>query len=351
MKTKFNQKTAQKWITGLVLCLIFSLTTHSILGNTPNFRVKSLVPDPVPMEIRMPTNVTSAEIQKALDKLPTSGGVVYLPSGTFTVTQPIVLQRDNQTLSGAGESTILRLAPGADCPVIILGQPVNYPRLNVRHLCVAGLQIDGNRRLQSRELWRVTGEGSQIRNNGITIQHVSDSLVDDVICARCRSGGLVTTLDVNNLTVRKLTSFDNEFDGLACYETRHSTFTDLFLHDNPGAGISLDLAFNENSISNAYLLGNNLGVFMRASRDNQFYNVTIQNSHHFGVFMAGHLDQDARTECADNAFTNLSAANCGGPAFRVNNVTCTNNILIGAKFAKNLKGGLSLARPNLVTLE
>ena len=109
------------------------------------------------MEIRMPTNVTSAEIQKALDKLPTSGGVVYLPSGTFTVTQPIVLQRDNQTLSGAGESTILRLAPGADCPVIILGQPVNYPRLNVRHLCVAGLQIDGNRRLQSRELWRVTG--------------------------------------------------------------------------------------------------------------------------------------------------------------------------------------------------
>lgn len=351
MKTKFNQRTSQKWITGLILCLAFCLGTHPILGNIPNFRVTIPVPEPVPLVVQMPTNATSAEIQRALDQLPACGGVVGLPAGTFIVTQPIVLQRDKQTLRGAGESTILRLAAGADCPVIILGQPVNYPRRNVRHLCVASLQIDGNRHLQSRELWKVSGEGSEIRNNGITIQHVSDSLVEDVICARCRSGGLVTTLDDRNLTVRKLTSFDNEFDGLACYETRHSTFTDLFLHDNPGAGISLDLAFNENSISNAYLLGNNLGVFMRASRDNQFYNVTIQNSHHFGVFMAGHLDQDARTECADNAFTNLTAADCGGPAFRVNNVSCTNNILIGAKFAKNLKGGLSLARPNLVTVE
>ena len=351
MKTKFNQKTSQRWMTGLALCLAFSLTSHPILGNTPSVNVKNLVTIPVSMEIRMPTNVTGAEIQKALDQLPATGGVVDLPSGTFIITQPIVLQRDNLTLRGAGESTILRLAAGSDCPVIILGQPVNYPRRNVRHLCVAGLQIDGNRHLQSRELWKVSGEGSEIRNNGITIQHVSDSLVEDVICARCRSGGLVTTLDVSNLTVRKLTAFDNQFDGLACYETRHSTFTDLFLHDNPGAGISLDLAFNENSISNAYLLGNNLGVFMRASRDNQLYNVTIQNSHHFGVFMAGHLEQDAQTQCADNAFTNLTAANCGGPAFRVNNVTCTNNILIGAKFAKNLKGGLSLARPNLVTVE
>jgi hypothetical protein len=67
--------------------------------------------------------------------------------------------------------------------------------------------------------------------------------------------------------------------------------------------------------------------------------------------MAGYIDQGGQTACADNAFTNLSAVNCGGPAFRVNNVTCTNNVLIRAQFAKNLKGGLSLARPNLVTME
>ncbi len=304
-----------------------------------------------PVVFTLSTNATSGEIQAALDSLPAAGGEVVLMAGEFVVTAPIVLRRDNQTLRGAGDTTVLRLASNADCPVIILGEPLNHPKHTIRHLRVAGLLIDGNRQQQTRECWQLSGEGSEIRNNGITVQRVSDSVVEDVTCAWCRSGGLVTTMAVRRLTVRYLSSFNNEFDGLACYDTEHSSFTDLYLHDNPGAGISLDLAFNNNIISNAVLVANDLGVFMRASRDNQFYNVTIHNSHHFGVFMAGHIQPAPETECADNAFTNLSATNCGGAAFRVNNVTCTNNILIRAQFAKNLKGGLSLARPNLVTVE
>jgi hypothetical protein len=96
---------------------------------------------------------------------------------------------------------------------------------------------------------------------------------------------------------------------------------------------------------------------MRASRENQFLNVTIRESRHHGVFMA-HTEQRTangwgpapKTECTYNAFTNLIAMNCGGAAFRVNNTTCTNNILIRAKFAGNGKGGLSLAQPDLVTV-
>ncbi|HXA45772.1 MAG TPA: glycosyl hydrolase family 28-related protein, partial [Candidatus Angelobacter sp.] len=185
--------------------------------------------DPLPMVINLPANVSGLQIQKALDVLPAAGGAVYLPAGEFTITQPIILKRDNQTLRGAGETTILRLAADANCPVIILGEPVNRPKHTVKNLCVADLLIDGNRFQQSRELWHLSGEGSEIRNNGITIQRVSGSLVQDITCSRCRSGGLVTTLEVRDLTVRKLTAFDNEFDGMACYETRHSTFTDLYL--------------------------------------------------------------------------------------------------------------------------
>jgi parallel beta-helix repeat protein len=243
----------------------------------------------------------------------------------------------------------LHLADKANCPVIILGEPVNAPSRTIRHLRVAGFFIDGNRVHQQRELWREQGEGSQIRNNGITVQAVSDSVVEDVTCARSRSGGLVTTLGVQRLTVRNLTAFDNEFDGLACYLTTESLFTGLNLHNNPGAGISLDLAFNQNVISNAVLSANDLGIFMRASRDNRFYNVSIRNSRDHGVFMA-HAEAP-RTECVDNAFTNLIAANCGGAAFRVNNTTCTNNIIIRAKFTGNGQGGLSQARPDLVTVQ
>lgn len=311
-----------------------------------------------PEAAMLPAGITSAEIQQALDILPESGGEVVLPPGTFEVRQPIVLQRDHQTLRGSGDATILRLADGANCPVIILGEPVNNPQSTVKHLRLSNFFIDGNRYQQQRELWRLQGEGSDIRNNGITVQNVSDSLVERVACARCRSGGLVTTRDVRRLTVRDYTAFDNEFDGLACYQTVDCLFTELYLHDNPGAGISLDLAFNHNVISNAVLTVNDLGIFMRESSDNQFHNISIRNSRHYGVFMA-HTEKPSeggwqpvpQTECVHNSFTNLIASHCGNAAFRVNNTTCTNNVIVQPQFHDNVQGGLSLARPDLVTVQ
>jgi hypothetical protein len=225
-------------------------------------------------------------------------------------------------------------------------------------LRVADLFIDRNRRHQQRENWCLLGDNSEIRNNGITVQCVKNSAVEDVACVDCRSGGFVTTLGVRGLTVRGLTAFDNEFDGLACYDTKNSTFSGLFLHDNPGAGISLDLAFNHNVISNAVLVANNLGIFMRASRQNLFHNVTIRKSRHFGVYMSDAEDFTTGqgravpdSECTQNAFTNLIATDCGGSAFCIDSFTCTNNLILRASFAGNRMGNLALAAPHLVTVQ
>jgi len=310
-----------------------------------------------PVVVTLEPGVSGAEIQQALDRLPESGGEVVLPPGIIEVRQPIVLRRDGQTLRGSGNATILHLADGANCPVIILGEPVNNPQTTIKHLYLGDFFIDGNRNQQPHELWRLQGEGSEIRNNGVTVQNVSDSTVEQVTCARCRSGGLVTTRGVRRLTVRDYTAFDNEFDGLACYQTEDSLFTGLHLCDNPGAGISLDLAFNHNVISNAILTSNDLGIFMRESHYNRFSNIVIRRSHHYGVFMA-QAETDAgcswqpipETGCKHNSFTNLIASDCGSAAFRVNNTTCANNVIIAAQFQDNVQGGLSLARPDLVTM-
>jgi hypothetical protein len=346
-------KTSLKQIRGLkaaknTLCVLLLVFPAVCLAVSPT-------PATEAVKLTLPPGATSAEIQQGLDLLPASGGEVVLPAGTIEVRQPIVLRRDHQTLRGSGEATVLRLADGANCPVIILGEPVNNPHSTVKDLRVSDLFIDGNRSHQQRELWRLQGEGSEIRNNGITVQKVSDSTVEHVTCARCRSGGLVTTLGVRRLTVRDLTAFDNEFDGLACYDTADCLFTELNLHNNPGAGISLDLAFNHNIISNAVLTANDLGIFMRESCDNQFHDIFIRNSRHYGVFMAHTEEQSEvgwqpvpQTECAHNAFTNLIASNCGNAAFRVNDPTCTNNVIVQPQFQDNLRGGLSLAQPDLV---
>ena len=106
------------------------------------------------------------------------------------------------------------------------------------------------------------------------------------------------------------------------------------------------------------LVANDLGIFMRASRENRFLDVAIRNSRHYGVFMAHSETQTAagwgpvpQTECVYNSFTNLIAMNCGGAAFRVNNTTCTHNIIIRARFEGNGKGGISQAQPNLVSVQ
>ena len=307
--------------------------------------------------IRLQPGVTGDKIQDALDSLPASGGEVVLPPGNFFIHQPLILHRDSQTLRGSGAATVLRLVDNANSPVLILGEPVNSPRHTVKNLCVRDLTIDGNRSHQTRELWKLTGEGSEIRNNGLVVQAVENSVVENVSAARCRSGGLVTTLGVRRLTVKNFESSDNQFDGLACYLTEDSTFTGLNLHHNPGAGISLDLAFNHNVISNATLTANDLGIFMRSSNQNKFLGISIHDSRHHGVFIAqaeefrdGMTQPAPMTECTYNAFTNLAAVNNGGSAFRVNDATCTNNVIIGSRFNGNRKGNLSLAGPDLVTV-
>jgi len=352
MKTFTNQKVRRGLVglagTGLLLAWLASPPVSDAITSQT-----SAVP-----VIRLAAGVTSREIQAALDSLPDTGGEVQLPAGRFEIFSPVVLGRDGLSLTGSGTDTVLRLADGANCPVLILGEPVNHPCCVVRHLEVARLAVDGNRAAQGRELWHLAGEGSQIRNNGITVQAVSDSLVSNVTCANCRSGGLVTTLGVRRLTVRHFDSCGNEFDGLACYDTADSIFADLNLHDNPGAGISLDLAFVHNIISNAVLARNDLGIFMRASHNNQFHDVTIRRSHHFGVFMA-HTDFTTPagvrpvpdSECTRNAFTNLAAIDCGSAAFRVNDLNCTNNVIIQPRFVDDPRGGISEVRPDLVSVK
>ena len=362
MKMSLNQvKSVPAAKVALCACLLIFLTGGVMVPRTPASKPvvatsrADVVPVSKPAVVTLRAGVTSAEIQQALDRLPEIGGEVVLPAGTFAVSQPIVLRRDFQSLRGAGDATVLRLADGANCPVIILGEPINNPRRTVKNLRVSDLFIDGNRQRQQRERWQLLGEGSEIRNNGITVQDVTNSVVEHVTCARCRSGGLVTTRGVRWLTVRDLTAFDNEFDGLACYQTTDCLFTKLQLHDNPGAGISLDLAFDHNVISNAVLTANNLGIFMRTSCDNQFHDISIFNSRDYGVFMADveklttrGRQAIPRTGCVDNLFTNLMASDCGAAAFRVNDPTCTNNVVVRARLDGNARGELSLAQPNLL---
>jgi hypothetical protein len=304
----------------------------------------------------VPPSVGGEGIQAALDALP-AGGEVVLDAGRYLIRQPIMLRKNRQTLRGSGVSTVLYLADSANCPVVVLGSPFGNPKTPVRNVRLSGLFIDGNRKNQQNEVWRILADGAGVYNNGVDVWNVDGAKVEQVICCRCRSGGMVTMAQTRHLTVRDYTAFDNQFDGLACYLTEDSDFSRLNLHDNLSAGISLDLNFNHNMIHDSVLTGNDLGVFMRQSCNNVFDGLTIQKSRHHGIFMAQTFVGTASglrpcpgSECAGNTFDHLSVSHCGGKGFLVNDASCTNNVICDGQFADDAQGGLAQAAPNLVAL-
>jgi hypothetical protein len=326
------------------LLLALGLTGNAAFGAPPGSGI-----------VTLSAKASGAEIQKALDGLPPNGQVV-LSVGRYEISQPLLLRHDDETLRGIGPATVLHLADGADCPVVILAPPMTQTNHPVAHLLLADLLIDGNRKNQKREHWRTAGDGSEFNSDGVEIWNVTDAAVQHVTCCHCRSGGVVTA-KARRLEVNDLESYDNQFDGLACYRTEECHFEGLRLHDNLAAGISLDLAFNHNLITNAVLGGNDQGIFMRYSQDNAFKELTISKSHHDGVFMAqtaastvkgGQLSLN--TQCSGNIFENLMINDCGGKAFKVNDASCTNNVISGARFLRNALGGMSQPATNPVVL-
>jgi hypothetical protein len=315
-----------------------------------------------------PTIVSGScsDIQTAIDNLPSQGGEITILAGTYTCNMPLLINRDNVSLTGQGAGTILRLAEGANAPLMVIGETFTPPALIRRNIKVANLMLDGNKTAQTFECWGGpcdSGGLTAIRNNGITLRKVEDVTIENVTAKNSRSGGLVTEKNCRRLTIKGFTAFENYYDGLAGYETEESIFSDLYLHDNLAAGISLDINFNNNVLSNGALIANHkLGIFMRNSRNNTFSSFQIRKSGEHGVFLA-QVDNDMTKPAAGNSFNGLVIADSGtvysdnpysgqssASGIRINDASCIRNILCNSQMTDNKGGGISEAAAGLLQI-
>jgi hypothetical protein len=280
---------------------------------------------------------TCSDIQTAIDSLPAGGGSVLVGAGTYPCHGPIVIARDGVKLRGTGRGTVLRLAAHVNRPVLVLGQTSANPNTTHSHIHVGDLAIDGNRAEQDFEcsIGPCT-TADFLRNNGISLRQVADVMIEHVTVERAKSGGLVAELGSRRITVRDFTASDNEFDGLAGYETEDSLFTGLYLYENVNAGLSFDGDFNTNTISNSVIADNgDVGVFMLDAHDNVFSEIRIRDSGSHGIFMSAANVTD-NTSCASgNTFTGLVIADSGGDGMSLPNSDCVNNLVCAAQFVRN----------------
>lgn len=292
---------------------------------------------------------TCDAIQKTINKLPSIGGEVFVPAGVYTCSTPIILDRDNIIVRGEGAATLLRVADNANIPVFVMGQTIHIPTMTRRYVQIKNLMIDGNRTKQTSEC--MGGDCSEqfpLRNNGITIRRCEDCVVDNVTVYSAISGGLVTELGCERLMIRDYTSYDNEYDGFAGYETQNSTFSGINLYNNKGAGISADIHFDNNKFSDVTITNTRtVGIFMRDSSDNSFTNVHIRNSREHGIFLA-QVDDDVTKPAAGNTFNSLVISGSGGYGILISDASCTNNLFVASQFIDNNKGCYGEAASNLI---
>lgn len=291
---------------------------------------------------------TCEEIRQMIASLPSRGGLINLRADTYTCGAPIVIDRDNVDLRGKGPATVIRLADGANSPVVVIGQTLPAPTVARRNIHLSDLVIDGNRVHQPDECWGGDCAANPIRNNGITLRRVEDVVIERVTVFGARSGGLVAERGCRRLTIRDFTSFDNQFDGLAAYETENSRFSGLHLYSNPFAGLSFDVDFNNNVVSDAVLAGNGKqGIFMRDSRDNLFQGLQIRDSGEDGLFLA-QVEGDPAAPASGNTFSGMVVSNSTRAGMRVNDASCVDNLVIGSQFVGNIGGCISEVVPGLV---
>lgn len=285
--------------------------------------------------------------------LPKAGGVIEIPAGTYDCTSSIIIDRSNVKIKGAGKNLVtLRLADHIHAPLLVIGESKiildangNYVTAQrVSNISVSDLTLDGNR--LNHDVKKECGENicegdpTGVRNNGITIRGASEVLIENVITHSMISGGLVTEKYCHNLTIKNFESFDNFFDGLAGYQTEASEFSELNLHHNLGAGISIDIDFNHNLIRDSELHDNHdVGIFARNLTGNHFLRVSIQRSGNHGVFMA---KSEAANSCAtQNTFEDVQINDSKFAGFRLND-NCEGNAIIGtSNLCGNQKGGVS----------
>lgn len=294
-----------------------------------------------------------ATLRADLANLPEAGGTIEIPAGTYDCDASIIINRSHVKLKGAGQNkVILRLADQVHAPLIVVGEPQivmdnngNYVTAHrVSDIQVTDLTLDGNRlnHDEKKECGEHICEGDPtgIRNNGITIRGASDILIENVTAHSMISGGLVTEKYCQHLKIKNFESYDNFFDGFAGYQTENSEITGLNSHNNLGAGISIDIDFNNNLIQDSELNDNrDVGIFARNLTGNHFLRVSIQRSGNHGVFMA---QAEAPNSCArNNTFEDVQINNSKYAGIRLNN-NCPGNKVIGASnLCGNLSGGIS----------
>ncbi len=276
------------------------------------------------------------DIQTGINLLPAAGGVVYIREGTYTITEDIVIDRDNVALIGAGASTrIETLEPNIE----MISATGNRDGILIKNIYLYGNQAGANcfGIVLSHGLETITNSIisecwiERCSNINLYVRNGTDILIRDCIIFDGNNEGLYFDTGINcsfignaisdcliniridgceNSIISNNSSYDSIFSGIWNRNSLRSRIMGNHCYENAGDGILVT------GSSNCVVLGN-------ICNDNDIGDLATYDGIQIDDDSDNCIVTSNRCEDNDRYEINIANANC-------NNTIILGNNCIGA---------------------
>jgi len=221
-----------------------------------------------------------ASLQAAFDAVPEGGGLVRLPAGDFEITEPLLLQRGDVRVEGAGSSTniINRNEDGKSALIVqhADGQQVKKEdrlwRVNLANFRITGNEKSGHgiEAILIEEIFVQGVSVSYSGGDGIRLDHCyEDPRVSDCLITYNKAVGL-NLLGCHDIVVSS-NQFEENQDALHCIDSFNLCMTGNCVDDHLGNGVLIENTYG--SVLSGNMIEECHGTAVTLDRD--CYGITI----------------------------------------------------------------------------
>ncbi|MEO2016469.1 MAG: right-handed parallel beta-helix repeat-containing protein [Fuerstiella sp.] len=219
-------------------------------------------------------------LQAAFDAIPEGGGLVKLPAGNFEITEPLLLQRGDVRVEGAGSATniINRNEDGKSALIVQHpdGQQVKKDerlwRVNLANFRVTGNEKSGHG-IEAVLIEEIFVQGVSVSysgGDGIRLDHCyEDPRVNDCLITYNKAVGL-NLLGCHDIVVSS-NQFEENQDALHCIDSFNLCMTGNCVDDHLGKGVLIENTYG--SVLSGNMIEECKGTAVTLDRD--CYGITI----------------------------------------------------------------------------
>ena len=250
------------------------------------------------------------EIIQALEALPPTGGEIVILDGTYNITASINILKNNVSIRGNGNATILKR--GYNSTDTDIGPTAKgLITLKGKSGCkIQDLQINGNKI-----------EYTASYNYGIYLYSSSNNTITGNTCHNNRDG--INLSSSNHNTVTGNTCNNNNNDGIKLSSSSYNTITGNTCYNNNTNGIYLYSSSDNNTVTGNTCDNNRDGIYLASSNNNTVTGNTCNNNND-GIYLSSSNYNTITGNTCNNNYAcgiDLSSSNHN----TVTGNTCNNN--------------------------